>query len=338
MLAALLASLCALAQQPLTWEIRHGAADGSSLPALLITTNVATTKLDVEVSCGAMVRTHAGGTQRGETVQLDFPLPPGDHSCEGSLSGHFVDGTGGEAPLRFQLKAPRSISLTYAAGDLNLEARTMAVRSSHPLERIEIQVFGPGGAQLGSGVSPVDAGSLGPHHLQWSQQPGEVVQIRLLAHGSLGEVFSLDLWPWSYQVPHDDLFFASGSDTITAEEALKLTPVLKQIDAVLLKYGKGVGGHPIPIHLYVAGYTDTVGSPSSNRELSRRRAQSIARWFRSRGFVRAIFVQGFGETGLIRPTADEVEDSANRRALYMLSAMPPGTSPLIPDDQWKPLD
>jgi outer membrane protein OmpA-like peptidoglycan-associated protein len=338
MLAALLASLCALAQQPLTWEIRHGAADGSSLPALLITTNMATTRLDIQVRCGAMVRTHASGTQRDETVRLDFPLPPGTHSCEGSLSGHFVDGTQGEAPLRFELKAPRSISLTYAADDLDLEARTMAVRSSHPLDRIEIQVFGPGGTKLGSGISPADASSLGPHQLQWSQQPGEVVQIRLRAHGSLGEVFSLDLWPWSYQIPHDDLFFASGSHAITPEEAQKLSPVLKQIDAVLLKYGKGVGGHPIPIHLYVAGYTDTVGSSASNRELSHRRAQSIARWFRARGFKRSIFIQGFGETGLIRPTADEIEDSANRRALYMLSAMPPSKSPLIPDDKWKPLD
>jgi len=338
MLFALLASLAAFAQQPVTWEIRHGAADGTSQPALVITTHVATHALSVQVHCGSLTRSHSGKTHRGESVRLEFPLPPGIHTCQGRLSGSFVDGSKGEAPLSFQLKAPRALALTYDKADLDLKARVMSVRSNHPLDRIEIQVFGPGGAKLGGGTAPTDVGSLGPHRLQWTQSPGEVVQIRLVAHGNLGEAFSLDLWPWSYQVPHDDLNFATGNHEVTATEAPKLTAAMTNIRAVLEKYGRGVGGMPVPIHLYVAGYTDTVGSAASNRELSRRRARSIAQWFSEHGFDKPIFVQGFGETGLIRTTADEVDDPANRRALYMLSAMPPRIGPLIPAAQWKPLN
>ena len=338
MLLALIMTLGALAPQPVTWEIRHGAADGSSLPALIVTTHTAATRLDLTVDCGGVQRSYSGGTNPGEDIGLEVQLPPGTHNCSGNLEGVFVDGSEGTAPLSFQVKAPRALSLSYTKSDLDLKARTMSVRSNHPIDRVEIQVFGPNGSLLGSGVAPADRGSLGPHKLQWTQSPGEVVQIRLIAHGELGEAYSLDLWPWSYQVPHEDLNFATGSHEVTPAEATKLQPAMDKIRTVLDKYGRGVGGQPIPIHLYVAGYTDTVGSAANNKALSQRRARSIAQWFRANGFNKPIFIQGFGEQGLIRPTADEVDDPANRRALYMLSAMPPATSTLIPDDRWKALD
>jgi outer membrane protein OmpA-like peptidoglycan-associated protein len=338
MLLAVIFSLSAMAQQPLTWEIRHGSADGSSRPALIVTTHLATTSMDIEVSCDGQSQTHHGGTRAGQAIRLEFKLAPGTHSCQGSLQGSFQDGSEGQAPLRFELKAPRALSLSYTKSDLDLLARTMAVSSSHPIDRIEVQVFGPGGTSIASGIAPADPGSLGPHRLQWTPTEAEVVQIRLIAHGTLGEAFSLDLWPWSYRVPHEDLNFTSGSHEVTPTEAHKLTPAMAKIASVLTKYGRGVGGQTIPIHLYVAGYTDTVGSAGSNRALSERRARSIARWFRANGFDKPIYIQGFGEQGLIRPTADEVDDPANRRALYMLSATPPSTSTLIPGTSWKLLN
>jgi outer membrane protein OmpA-like peptidoglycan-associated protein len=338
MLIALMMSWAAVAQQPVTWQFLHGAADGSKKPAIEVTVNIEAKSLEVTMTCGGVQQSRQGPAKRGQTVRLEFPLPSGTHSCTGSLKGAFSDGSEGEAPLTGELKVPVKLSLTYTKDDLSLKEHTFQVRSSHPLKELQIEVYGPGGTRLGGGRAPTDVGSLGPHPIQWTQEPGEVVQLRLTALGNLGEKYSLDLWPWSYQIPHDDLNFASGSHAIAPSEVPKLQAAMGKIQAVLSKYGKGVGGFPIPIKLYVAGYTDTVGSKSSNKDLSKRRARSIAQWFKDQGFSRPIFIQGFGEEGLIRTTADEVEDAANRRALYMLSAWNPSVGPLIPRDSWKKLD
>ncbi len=338
MLIALMASLALATQQPVTWQIRHGSVDESSHPALEITTHVAARSLEIDVNCAGIQRSRKGPTDQGQTIRLEFPLSPGTHRCQGRLNGEFADGAEGQAPLDFELKMPVKLSLTYSKEALDLDEHWIAVRSSHPLQKLQVEIFGPGGVPLGRGEALADVGSLGPHRVQWDPSPGEVVQIRLRAHGTMGEVYSLDLWPWSYKVPHADLSFATGSHEITTEEGPKLQAALDNIQEVLAKYGQGVGGFPVPIRLYVAGYTDTVGSKSSNQQLSTRRARSIAAWFRRHGFERPIYVQGFGETGLIRPTADEVDDAANRRALYLLSAWHPGQSLLIPADHWKLLD
>ena len=61
------------------------------------------------------------------------------------------------------------------------------------------------------------------------------------------------------------------------------------------------------ITLYIAGHTDTVGSPTHNFKLSQDRARSIASWFRKRG-VDPDLVQGFGETSLAVKTADNIDE------------------------------
>jgi len=73
------------------------------------------------------------------------------------------------------------------------------------------------------------------------------------------------------------------------------------------------------ITLYIAGHTDTVGSPTHNFKLSQDRARSIAAWFRKRGVKIPISYEGFGETSLAVKTADNIDEVRNRRADYVLS-------------------
>ena len=338
MLLPLMMTLTALAQDAVTLSTLHTVYAGGKPPALMIKANVDTTELEVDVTCGGVRQTHSGPVAAQDTVRLEFTLPRGTHICSGTLDGRFSDGTSGKMPLEFKVQVRANLEFVITKDDLDIDAQYLDARLNHPIEQLMVEVFGPGGVALGSGVAPADVGSTGPHRVQWDQTPGEVVQLRVTAQTADGETGIYNLWPWSYQVPHEDLNFASGSDEVTPEEAPKLEEAMANIQAVIEKYGKGVGGFPIPIKLYVAGYTDTVGSSSSNKSLSTRRAKSIASWFRANGFERPIYVQGFGESGLIRPTADEVADPANRRALYMLSAQSPGTGPLIPKDDWRPLD
>ena len=64
---------------------------------------------------------------------------------------------------------------------------------------------------------------------------------------------------------------------------------------------------------------------------------SIAKWFKGKGFDGGIYFQGFGETVLQVPTADNVDEAGNRRVLYIIAAEPPPTSTDIPRSKWKAL-
>jgi hypothetical protein len=66
-------------------------------------------------------------------------------------------------------------------------------------------------------------------------------------------------------------------------------------------------------NVLVAGHTDTVGSPDYNMALSQRRANAVTAGLVSTGVPRAAIIsQGYGETNLPQPTADQVPDQANR--------------------------
>jgi len=66
-------------------------------------------------------------------------------------------------------------------------------------------------------------------------------------------------------------------------------------------------------NVLVAGHTDTVGSADYNMALSQRRANAVTAGLVSTGVPRvAIISQGYGETNLPQPTADQVPDQANR--------------------------
>jgi hypothetical protein len=66
-------------------------------------------------------------------------------------------------------------------------------------------------------------------------------------------------------------------------------------------------------NVLVAGHTDTVGSPDYNMALSQRRANTVTAGLVSAGVPRAAIIsQGYGETNLPQPTADQVPDQANR--------------------------
>ncbi len=64
----------------------------------------------------------------------------------------------------------------------------------------------------------------------------------------------------------------------------------------------------------VYGYTDTVGSASSNQRLSEQRAQAVSNYLIGRGVSSArIRWMGFGETNLKVATGDNVNEPMNRR-------------------------
>jgi len=287
--------------------------------------------IDVSLTCGGRTFRLSQDIAPGSSDTLTLPgLGKGQHRCRGQLSLRTADGGTGEMPLDFNVAIVDAVELAWDAKDFDLDGQQMRIRANRPMKDIKVDVYGgEAGERIGGGEQ---SGALQTEAIVSWQAQGETLRIDITVTDELGTQSVLTLLPWSYAIPHEDVVFESNQAVVRDSEAPKLESAWKEIEQTLGKYGDIV-----EMQLYVAGYTDTVGDPASNRALSLRRARAIGRWFRQRGFTRPIFVQGFGEDVLAVPTADGVDEARNRRALYVLAARTPSISTELPRGAWQKL-
>ena len=317
----------ALAQDALSLRAVRDVHHGFGSPELIVDARVDAT-LTGSLSCGGKRWPIDAQPKAGTSFHLKLEgLPKGRHTCTGTLEVRAADGSWGEMPLNLNVSVLDPLALEVLPDHLNLDEHTLRLSADRPVDRVTLMAYGAQGVQLGQGETTGEGQT--EVSIEWQQIDGEVLKLELMVYEPTGLPTKLELWPWSYAIPHEDVVFASGSADITAGEEPKLESAWKELESTLQKYGDVV-----QVQLFVAGYTDTVGPPASNLELSRRRARSIAAWFRKRGFRHPVHYQGFGETVLARPTPDETPDPVNRRALYVLAAQPPPTSVHLPKSDW----
>lgn len=264
----------------------------------------------------------------GGSATLAVPsLPVGVHRCSGTVRLDQPDGAWAEAPLSLEVEVLDALKWAVSPEDVDLAGRRLVVHPSRPLKSAEVELRGVGGKVLG-----VETASLvDPLHPQFTWVTDEEVVVLVVTGVDEAGVWgTLELSPWSYAIPHEDVVFATNQHDIAPSEVPKLERCWADVQRVLAKYGDVV-----EIQLFVAGYTDTVGDAASNQALSERRARAIARWFAARGFSGPVWYQGFGEGALAVATPDETDLAANRRALYLLAAERPAPSRDLPRGDWR---
>ena len=324
----------ALAQQAVSLEIIH-TVHSPKHPAIVLHTNVGARSLDLKVQCGSTHAAYNGPAKAKQSIRIDLKVGEGKHSCTGSLEGEFSDGTSGSMPLKFEVAVQVPIQLQVTMNDLDLERHRLRVHTDRPIAQLDIDVYGESGQIIGRGRRP--GGGQSPLEIEWTQSEGAVTRLAIKATGHGGMATVLDLFPWSYNIPHDDVVFPSGSAVIPEGERHKLTDAKERIDQALARFSGGQLGFEIPMQLFVAGFTDTVGSTVRNQRLSEARARSLGEWFRANGFKRPIHFQGFGERSLAVSTPDETDAPANRRVLYIIAAERPTQSTTLPGTNWQRL-
>lgn len=300
-------------------------------PAFLVTPSRDVHSMRVLIEAGGkdyeFTRGAVGG---GEQVRFEWRRDDGVTEATAWVQAEFTDSTTEEVqvPFSWSFGAPLKVDLSGASADV--KARTLTVKVTAPVQTADIIAYGAGKKVLDERNVPIDDGP-GEIQVPWVGHPSDVVLLDVKLNGEnawAGFTYS----PWFLDIPHDDVLFETNSDLIRAEEEHKLEATLTQLKDVLAKYGPVV-----PVKLYIAGCTDTVGDRGSNAELSKRRARSIARWLRQHGYDKPIFYHGFGESLLAVPTGDGVDNAANRRALYMVGANPPPAGSGVPRVHWIPL-
>jgi outer membrane protein OmpA-like peptidoglycan-associated protein len=155
--------------------------------------------------------------------------------------------------------------------------------------------------------------------VSWPQLSDPVQRMELRVYDVSDSWSDFELVPFTVEIPHEDVVFETAKWDIRASEQPKLDAAYTAILDAIREHGSD-----IKARLYILGHTDTVGSTGDNMLLSRRRAEAIARYFLERGGISLpILAQGFGESRLAVPTADNVDEARNRRAQYILAAQAP---------------
>jgi outer membrane protein OmpA-like peptidoglycan-associated protein len=297
-------------------------------PAFFVTPTRTVAELYVSVEVGGKtIEFTKKNVPAGSKQTFSWPRDTSVTHAEAYVRATFVDGDVSETsvPIDYSYAGPLSVDLSRASADI--KARTVTVRTSAPVTEADIIAYGAKKAEL-ERTSVQLRGGPGDVTVPFVGDPSEVVLLDVTlknATSYAGFTYS----PWFLDIPHEDVLFATNSAEIPSGEEWKLQHTLEQLNDVIDKYGAVV-----PVKLYIAGCTDTVGDASSNKDLSMRRAQSIARWLRAKGYERPIFYQGFGESLLAVQTGDGVDNAANRRALYMVGANPPPSGSGVPSGGW----
>ena len=172
---------------------------------------------------------------------------------------HFAldNGATVEQNLNLNVASLGLIQFQTQDSDVDLAAKSLKLHPSRPLTQAVATCIG----ERGRTVEEVQIDLSNPTEpvVQWSTSD-EVVKVVVNAQDEHGFSAVLELTPWHYSIPHEDVVFATGQDAITAEEAPKLEKAWTDIVDVLDRYGSVV-----VIKLYVAGYTDTVGDAGGTR-------------------------------------------------------------------------
>lgn len=300
-------------------------------PAFMVTPSLPLSRLVVEVEAGGQLYTfEENDLPAGQLARFAWDRDPSVTAASVYVLGEFAAGHTEQVqiPIEYSYGGQLSVDLSGARADL--QQQTLTVSVSAAVERAEIVAYGARKAELDRREVPIGAGP-GEVAVPWFGDPKDVVLLDVKLHAG-NSWTSFTYSPWFLDIPHEDVLFESNASDIPGAEEWKLEATLRQLQEVLDKYGEVV-----PVKVYIAGCTDTVGDASHNRSLSQRRARAIASWLRSHGYDQPLYYHGFGESFLAVQTGDGVDEAANRRVLYMVSANPPPASAGVPAAQWREL-
>ena len=265
---------------------------------------------------------------------IHWKQPPGEVEYLVSVEMETAGGEVSVEELYLFVAAVSPITASIPANSVDIETRTFDLVTNHPPARVELEVMDDRRKIIGKSTFLVTEAEYGkPVKVTWEQhQQGNIFRISATVYDIYDYWASAEIIPWNLQIPHEDVVFDSGSHEILEYELPKLEPAWREIVKAVDQYGEWV-----QCSLYIAGYTDTVGSPSSNQGLSERRALSLARFFQNKGAEFPIYYRGYGESVLALETEDSVDEELNRRALYVITAGPAPRGKDTPGGNWKRL-
>jgi len=263
--------------------------------------------------------------KNGQTYRVEWTAPNGQSRWNARLDGVFANGTQ-FSNFEFDIVTLPKLEMSIIKEGLDLESGQLQIQANQNLSKAEIQWFDEDGLQTHHAVHDLK-GQSGRIRIPLGQNAQAKIQrIELKIFDTVQRWRSFRLVSWYVEIPHEDVIFATNSAKLTPKEAMKIDAVTARIRQEVQKFRHALGSTSAQfdrLKLFIVGCTDTVGSAKENLRLSRSRARTIANYFKQKNIGAAIFYEGFGESLLAVPTADNVPDEKNRRALYILTNTQP---------------
>jgi outer membrane protein OmpA-like peptidoglycan-associated protein len=251
----------------------------------------------------------------GEVWKVTWPQAPGRQMYRVDFS---AAGMSDWLTLNFAALVSNPFDITVAPDDIDLAAGRIGYSTTGKVKAVQMYLYAPDDDLIFSQEQSLVLKDGCQKGFEYQVPDREIGLVKLVALEASGFSKEVTFTPYSVPVPHDEVNFEFGKADIRPEEEPKLARVLLETDKALATLGK-----QIRFKLYVAGYTDTVGSNDANMELSRKRASSIATWLRANGLELAVCSKGFGESVLAKETPDNTPEEANRRTMIVISGQPP---------------
>lgn len=322
----------AWAQDAVSLDLKERALFGKGHPVLTVRVHEPLESLSVRLRSPGQPSVQRSLESPGTGDALEIALEvkrPGSHRYRGELKAAFPNGSTATLPLDFTVVSLTELRFGVEASPESVAEGTVKVQpgDGRRLVRFEIALFDQRGKPMTETEGAVEADGT----VRWDPTERTVGKIELRVHAEDGTFRDVSLFPWRIDVPHQEVHFHTASAEIDPSEAPKLQDSLEKIRMELEAVRPWADAK-----LFVAGHTDTVGSASSNRALSARRARSIAAWFRQAGLTVPVFYAGFGEDVLAKSTPDQTDEPANRRAEYIIAVDPPPLPSGSP--RWQPLE
>lgn len=309
--------------QPVSYRLRGEVPLGEK-PQIEVSAAEAVTdvKIDLDRSDGKHFTLKRGSLAKGKAVVLDIgDGAAGKASYKGTISAKPAGAPAWKSDISFETLVATPIKVSYDAAHLDLDKRVLQFKVSRAIDNADIVAIGEDGSELGKGSASYKGAGGDWLSVSWTQPANtRVMMLKLRVAAADGVATNVELVPWSVEIAHEDVNFATDSAVIEPGEDKKLDASLAKINDVIARSEKFM-----KMKLYVAGHTDTVGAPAKNRKLSTERAAAIGAYFRKKGLSIPIAVAGFGEDVLKVKTADSTDERANRRVDYVIG--PAGGAP-----------
>ncbi len=248
-----------------------------------------------------------------------------------SLKGKYIDGTTFEDSFEMKGVKLEPFLINIKKDSVNLENGIASFTTNREAIKVELKIKSDSGEIVEEKLVEHNPPSK-KTDLSW-EKTSNLKELQITVYDEYGFWTGVSIMPFTVDIPHKEVQFESGKWEVKKTEIPKIKDTIIKINDVLKKHAKD-----ITLNLYIAGYTDTVGTPESNTVLSKNRAKAIGEAFKKQGLKLKIYYQGFGESVLKKLTDDEVDESMNRRAIYILSSQAPETSRTIPSKHWISLE
>jgi len=301
---------------------------GATTPCVKLTAAQALRSAHVKVEGGSQPRSFSLKLKRGQAKQLCWREAPGHYNYRMSVQS-------GRDNQQFEFSVDHwpPIEVSVNRKQPVLAQRRLVFTSNHPLASAELVVKGDRDQVLHTASQTFTESEPGAEvALSWPKLKATPAALELRVTSVDGHWTAQKVEFWSVEIAHREVEFETNAWVVRASESPKLDEAIaKIINAARLK------GSELPVKLYVAGFTDTVGDKAHNRQLSLRRAEAIAHYFVSHGVHLPIYVRGFGEEALAVATRDQQPEARNRRARYILAAEPPAFAPHVTWGKWTAL-